>query len=143
LLELSKARGDYLLVGIHDDQTINAIKGSNHPLMNLQERVLSVLACKSVDEVVIGAPYSISAGMLDNGQRKIDVVVHGKTGTLPDLNGADPYDLPKSLGVYEEVDTGLEDMTSDNIISRILAHRQAYEERNRKKEAKEVRQLAL
>lgn len=109
--------------------------------MNLQERVLSVLACKWVDEVVIGAPYSISKEMLDNGQRRISVVVHGKVPSMPDLDGRDPYALPKELGVYEEVDTGLPEMTSDRIITRILAHRQAYEERNRKKEAKEVQQI--
>lgn len=141
LFQLAKAKGDYLLVGIHDDQTLNAIRGSNYPLMNLQERVLSVLACKWVDEVVIGAPYSISKAMIDNGQRKISVVVHGKVPASPDINGSDPYSVPKELGIYEEVDTELPEMTSERIIDRILAHRQAYEERNRKKEAKEVSQI--
>jgi hypothetical protein len=32
-------------------------------------------------------------------------------------------------------------MTSDRIITRILAHRSAFEERNRKKEAKEISQI--
>jgi ethanolamine-phosphate cytidylyltransferase len=45
-LQLAKNQGDYLLVGVHDDQTVNAVKGSNYPLMNLHERVLSVLACR-------------------------------------------------------------------------------------------------
>lgn len=109
--------------------------------MNLQERVLSVLACKWVDEVVIGAPYSITKEMLDNGQRRISFVVHGKIPSLPDLDGRDPYALPKEMGIYQEIDTELPDMTSERIITRILAHRQAYEERNRKKEAKEVKQI--
>lgn len=38
--------GDYLLVGVHDDQAVHAVKGSNYPIMNLHERVLSVLACR-------------------------------------------------------------------------------------------------
>lgn len=45
-LKRAKALGDFLIVGIHDDQTVNAIKGSNYPLMNLHERALSVLACR-------------------------------------------------------------------------------------------------
>lgn len=45
-LKRAKQLGDYLLVGIHDDQTVNAIKGSNYPVMNLHERVLSVLSCR-------------------------------------------------------------------------------------------------
>jgi ethanolamine-phosphate cytidylyltransferase len=45
-LKRAKALGDFLIVGVHEDQTVNAIKGSNYPLMNLHERALSVLACR-------------------------------------------------------------------------------------------------
>jgi ethanolamine-phosphate cytidylyltransferase len=38
-----------LIVGIHDDQTVNFHKGSNFPIMNLHERVLCVLSCKVSD----------------------------------------------------------------------------------------------
>lgn len=50
-LKRAKELGDFLVVGIHDDQTVNAIKGVNYPLMNLHERALSVLACRvSIDK---------------------------------------------------------------------------------------------
>lgn len=49
LLKETKKLGDYVLVGIHDDQTIHRIKGANYPIMNLQERVLSVLSCRVRD----------------------------------------------------------------------------------------------
>lgn len=45
-LKKAKSMGDYLLVGIHDDQIVNAVKGSNFPIMNIHERVLSVLSCR-------------------------------------------------------------------------------------------------
>jgi ethanolamine-phosphate cytidylyltransferase len=45
-LKQAKEKGDYLLVGVHDDGTVNNVRGSNYPIMNLHERVLSVLACK-------------------------------------------------------------------------------------------------
>lgn len=45
-LERAKAEGDYLIVGLHTDQVVNKRLGSNYPIMNLHERVLSVLACK-------------------------------------------------------------------------------------------------
>ncbi|RKP18555.1 Nucleotidylyl transferase, partial [Rozella allomycis CSF55] len=48
LLKKAKELGDYLLVGIHDDKTVNAIKGSNYPIMNVHERTLSVLSCRYV-----------------------------------------------------------------------------------------------
>lgn len=42
------------------DETVSYYKGKNFPLMSLHERVLMVLACKYVDDVVIGAPYEIT-----------------------------------------------------------------------------------
>ena len=42
-LKAAKAKGDYLIVGIHNDDLVNAHRGSNFPIMNLNERVLSVL----------------------------------------------------------------------------------------------------
>lgn len=50
-LEAASAHGDYLIVGLHTDPVVNRYKGSNYPIMNLHERVLSVLACKYVSEV--------------------------------------------------------------------------------------------
>lgn len=63
--------------------------------MNLNERVLSVLACKYVDEVVIGAPYIVTKDLMDHF--KVDLVVHGHTPVCPDDNGEDPYAVPKEL----------------------------------------------
>ena len=58
ILALKRARelGDFLIVGLYDDDVINQHKGSNYPILSLQERVLNVLAMKYVDEVIMGAP---------------------------------------------------------------------------------------
>ncbi|KAG0256782.1 Ethanolamine-phosphate cytidylyltransferase [Actinomortierella ambigua] len=134
-LKRAKQMGDYLLVGIHDDQTVNAIKGVNYPLMNLHERVLSVLACRYVDEVVIGAPYSVTDQVLEKVY-KVDLVVHGNTPSLKDLNGEDPYKLPKERGIYIEIENPQNSVTTESIIDRIIAHRKVYEDRQRRKEQK-------
>ena len=49
ILEEAKKLGDYLVVGVHPDREVNRIKGSNYPIMNLHERVLSVLSCRVRD----------------------------------------------------------------------------------------------
>jgi ethanolamine-phosphate cytidylyltransferase len=69
--------GDFLIVGLHTDPVVNMYKGSNYPIMNLQERVLSVLACKYVSEVVIGAPYVVTSDLIEHFN--ISVVAHGAT----------------------------------------------------------------
>ncbi|ORZ26392.1 hypothetical protein BCR41DRAFT_380199 [Lobosporangium transversale] len=136
-LKRAKQMGDYLLVGIHDDQTVNAIKGVNYPLMNLHERVLSVLACRYVDEVVIGAPYSVSDQVLEKVY-KVDLVVHGNTPSLNDTNGEDPYKIAKERNIYVEIDNPQNSVTTESIIERIITHRKIFEERQRRKAEKAI-----
>jgi rfaE bifunctional protein nucleotidyltransferase chain/domain len=52
-LELARAKGDVLIVGINSDASVRQLKGPNRPLIPQDERaeILSALAC--VDAVVI------------------------------------------------------------------------------------------
>ncbi|KAI8056814.1 hypothetical protein BDF22DRAFT_668064 [Syncephalis plumigaleata] len=134
-LKRAKELGDYLLVGVHDDATINRIKGSNYPLMNLHERVLSVLACRYVDEVIIGAPYSVTEDVLEK-VATVNIVGHGVAPAVPDIDGRDPYELPKKLGIYQQIVHDGEHMHTREIIRRIIEQRQLYEERQARKEVK-------
>ena len=52
--------GDYVIVGVHDDTEVNRVWGPRFPIMSLQERALSVLGCRFVDDVLIGPPVVIS-----------------------------------------------------------------------------------
>lgn len=42
-------------MGIHSDDDVSERRGPHQPIMSLHERSLSVLSCKYVDEVIIGA----------------------------------------------------------------------------------------
>lgn len=83
--------GDYLVVGLHPDNVITRYKGAKYPIMNLQERLLSLLACKFVDDVVIGAPYKVSVELLEHFN--VSLVVHGKKTPVVD----DPFTGEVSL----------------------------------------------
>ena len=63
--------------------------------MNLHERTLSVLACRYVSEVVIGAPYAVNKELMDHF--KVDLVLHGNTPISNDVDGSDPYAYPTSV----------------------------------------------
>lgn len=134
-LEKAQAQGDYLIVGLHTDPVVNRYKGSNYPIMNLHERVLSVLACKYVSEVVIGAPYAVTAELMDHF--KVNAVFHGTTPVMPDVDGFDPYVEPKRRGAFQILDSG-NSMTTQAIVERIIAHRLDFEARNEHKEQKEL-----
>lgn len=132
-LEKAAKEGDFLIVGLHTDPVVNRYKGSNYPIMNLHERVLSVLAYKYVDEVVIGAPYEVTKSLMDHF--KVDVVCHGET-KICDLDDNDPYDEPKRQGKFKIINSE-NSLTTEMLVQRILKRRLEYEERNKKKEKKE------
>jgi len=134
-LEKAKEHGTYLIVGLHTDPIVNRYKGFNYPIMNIHERTLSVLAYRCVDEVVIGAPYSVTKEMMDHFN--VAVVCHGATPVSLDLGGEDPYAEPKRQGKFVAVDSG-NSLTTEKLVERIVARRMDYEERNKKKEAKEI-----
>nr|CAD7586107.1 unnamed protein product [Timema genevievae] len=138
-LEKARDQGDYLIVGLHTDPIVNRYKGSNYPIMNLHERVLSVLACKYVSEVVIGAPYPVTKELMDHF--KVDIVCHGLTPIMPDIDGSDPYEVPKKMGKFMFLESG-NGMTTEKIVERIIQHRLEFENRNKRKEKKEIAAFA-
>ena len=71
-------------MGIHGDSVVNKRRGGNLPLMNLHERLLSVLGCKFTNDVLIDAPVEITPDMI--ASLRITEVVHG---TESDHNGVD------------------------------------------------------
>jgi len=138
ILKKAKSLGDYLIVGIYDDHAVNSIKGGNHPIMNLHERVLSVLSCRFVDEVIIGAPLQVSKEMIET--MRIKIVCCG-TVSSPEED-AMCYKIPADMGILKTVESP-STLTTTQVIQRIISNRLNYEERNRKKQEKEVAEIAL
>ncbi|GJV27500.1 ethanolamine-phosphate cytidylyltransferase-like protein [Tanacetum coccineum] len=101
ILKSARQLGDFLLVGLHTDQIVSEQRGIHFPLMHLHERSLSVLACRYVDEVIIGAPLEITKDMITTFN--ISLVVHGTVcESKSSFNGQpDPYSVPKSMVVGE------------------------------------------
>lgn len=116
-----------VVIGLHDDKTVNEYKGLNYPIMNLLERSLCVLQCKYVDCVVIGAPYAPTKTFLDKLPGPVLTVFHGPT--------------PVDSGVYDGVQSLLkqlpthkfDEMNTEFIVKRVLENKAAYEERQKRK----------
>ncbi|CAJ0606220.1 unnamed protein product [Cylicocyclus nassatus] len=114
-LEEAAKLGDYLIVGILSDQVVNKVKGSNYPIMSLHERVLTVLAFKPVNEVMIGVPYCVSDDIIQQ------------------FNISDAANLITILQ---------EEIHSKHQKEEGFIHRLDYERRNAKKEKKEAAAFA-
>jgi ethanolamine-phosphate cytidylyltransferase len=134
LLEQARKHGTYLIVGVHEDSAVNQVKGRNYPIMNLNERVLGVLSCRWVDEVVMGVPFAVTEDVLRS--LSVDVVVGGKRNEAHDK--IDPWELPKQRGIFIEADSG-SDLTTDGVIRRVMQHRDAFVERQKKKAVKDAK----
>jgi ethanolamine-phosphate cytidylyltransferase len=140
ILKAARALGDFLLVGLHPDSVITAHRGTHHPIMNLHERSLSVLACRYVDEVIIGAPWEVTKDLLTTFN--ISLVVHGTRAEPNDLaSEKDAYALPKAMGIYRTIES-TRDITTSTIIKRIWANHESYMARNEKKQKSEAAYLA-
>jgi len=135
LLREAKRLGDFLLVGVVDDDVVNSYKGENHPIMNLYERLLTVLSCRFVDEVVIGAPLQPTKEFLE--ALNVHIVVRGKDPLILLPDGSDPYKYVKEMGKYVEIDSNSQ-LSTSVIIERVANNWSMYSERNKKKEAKEI-----
>jgi len=143
----AKKMGDFLLVGVHDDATVKMIRGNGLPILNLYERTLSLLSCKYVDEVIIGAPFVITEDLIKS--MNVSVVAKGTVSDISNSNGhvttslecnqenvgsliACEYAVPKSLGILREFKS-TSSLTALSILKRICVQRQAFETRYDKK----------
>lgn len=135
ILRSARQLGDFLLVGIHSDQTLSEQRGS-HPIMHLHERSLSVLGCRYVDEVIIGAPWEVSQDMMTTFN--ISLVVHGTVAEGTCKGETDPYVVPKIMGIFQIIPSP-KDITTASVAKRIIDNLEAYKKRNLKKMASEDR----
>jgi ethanolamine-phosphate cytidylyltransferase len=69
--------------------------------------------------------------------KQVDLVCHGDTNVAPDVDGSDPYEEPKKQGKFKVVSSG-NALTTEKLVQRIVERRLDYENRNAKKEQKEL-----
>jgi len=117
VLAKAKKMCDYLIVGIHSDATVNEHLGTNLPIMNLHERVLSVLGCKFVDDVLIDSPYVVSSEMI--ASLKCNMIFRGTIGQQRNESEiAVRYQAAVDAGIYQEIESP-SPFHLDNIVDRI------------------------
>jgi ethanolamine-phosphate cytidylyltransferase len=114
---LGRSLGTQLVVGVNSDESIIECKGP--PLMNDQERLTMVSACKFVDEVVPGVPYIMNREYLEYVIEKynIDFVVHGDDPCIVD--GKDVYATAKQAGKFRTIPR-TEGVSTTDIVGRML-----------------------
>lgn len=129
-LKAAKSLGTFLVVGVYDDETVNRSRGGGHPIMNLHERCLSVLSCRYADEIIMGAPRTVTEDLLRS--MNVSVVTHGSVSEgkyMTRFGGeeaaeGDPLALAKAAGKFQAFQSP-SDLLVEHIIARVLQHRDA------------------
>ena len=137
-IHAAKAEGDFLYVGLWDDEMIKYYRGSRYPLQGMQERLLMALAMKDVDDVVIGAPYIITDDLIKS--LNIKKVVHVRTRedqVKPEFAHLDPFEVPKAQNIFVELPAVENDLTLEDIARRVEANRDQFENKFNKRKAKQ------
>ena len=75
LLEFAKSKGDLLIVGINDDQSVKRIKGNHRPIFSLKERMEVLKAIEYVEFII---PFSQDTPLeLIQQLYKLDILIKG------------------------------------------------------------------
>ena len=136
-LEAAKKFGDFLYVGLWDDEMVRYYKGSHYPIISLQERVLMCLACKHVDDVVIGAPFIITKDLLKslNIKKVVKIVDTAEDTVLKQYRDLDQFEAAREVGILEEVsiNDAFYDITTEALATRVLDNKAAFQKKFDKK----------
>jgi rfaE bifunctional protein nucleotidyltransferase chain/domain len=92
-LEDARARGDFLVVAVNDDESAEALKGKGHPVQPLEER-MELLACLWFVDYVTSFGEATAEGVL----RKMRPTIYAK-GTDYTLKTLPERDVVKELDV--------------------------------------------
>jgi cytidyltransferase-like protein len=110
----ARAFGDYLVVGILADESVEEYKRT--PILTLEERSKVISACRYVDEVILAPPLRPSKEWLK--EHDIDYVVHGDDFSKELLQ--DQYGSSLDLGIFRSVPY-TPGISSTQIIKRIVS----------------------
>jgi D-beta-D-heptose 7-phosphate kinase/D-beta-D-heptose 1-phosphate adenosyltransferase len=118
-LAQAKTRGDKLVVGLNNDDSISRLKGADRPINTLEERATVLTALAAVDWVIpFGSVEQNDTPAQLIQQLKPDVLVKGGDYKIEEIAGAD---FVLANGGSVEVLEFISDCSTSNVISKIKA----------------------
>ena len=113
-LEEAKSLGSKLVIGINTDDSVTHLKGKGRPIMNLEDRMLMLIALKPVDLVL---PFSEETPARLIKEISPNILVKGGDYTLDTIVGAE---YVESIGGEVKVLSFKDGYATSTIINKIL-----------------------
>ena len=89
------------------------------------------LACKHVDDIVIGAPFKITQDLITslNISKIVKIINTKEDSVLKKHDDIDQFEIPRKLGMLEEIsiDDDFYDMTTEKLAQRVYENKAAFE----------------
>lgn len=113
-------------MGIYGDKLVNQQMGRGLPLLNIHERVLGVLGCRFVDEVLIDAPYQVSPEMISS--LNLQQVIGWKDEDAEDQpkGSKDRYRFAEQTGIFMSLPSP-SNFRLERVVERIQKDQDSYE----------------
>jgi len=92
LFRQAKEFGNYLIVGVHSDKSVESYKRT--PVFNERDRYDLIQNCRLVDEVVKDAPLVLGRDFIE--KNSIDIVVHGDD---KNIHFEEQHKVPLEMGI--------------------------------------------
>lgn len=121
-LQLAKQLGDYLIVAVNTDESIQKLKGPHRPINHLEHRMTVLAGLDVVDWVV---PFADQTPERLLKMIKPDLLVKGRDYNLNQVVGAD---IVRAYGGEVRIVDSQTSATSTSIINRIMTHVQSEED---------------
>ncbi|CAK9016591.1 Ethanolamine-phosphate cytidylyltransferase (CTP:phosphoethanolamine cytidylyltransferase) (Phosphorylethanolamine cytidylyltransferase 1) [Durusdinium trenchii] len=138
VLSEAARQGDFLLVGLYSDETVRQHRGVA-PILSLLERALAVLSLRWVDDVILGAPWSISPELLTS--MNISAVVLGRAPGDPSTQDEERYRGARERGLLSEFESSFA-ISSAALKERLVSRSAELVQRNSKLLEKELNYIS-
>merc|ERR1712083_515395 len=118
---------------------VSQSKGSNFPVMSLNERILNVCACKWVDEVIIGAPRSVTRDLVKTWNIHVVArgVGHARNDGKVQTGVPEHFKIAHELKIHHEIQSKWPELCHETIVQRIIQSREVFLKRNKERARRE------
>jgi cytidyltransferase-like protein len=117
----------HLIVGVNSDEDTLKYKGPT--VMTYEERVKNISTCKYVDEQLHNVPWIITEEFMI--KNNIDYIAREGSPYISD--DQDIYSVPKKLGKFLPIINYSSEISTSELINRILKNYDTYYDRNKKR----------
>jgi len=126
ILKKAREEGTYLIAGVFSDAAVAYNLGEQHPVMTLNERMLSVIGCNLVDDVLFDAPLQVDDDMIASLEINVVITANNEPRWVKYTNR---QKTAQAKGILKIINLAEDALQVEDIVDRLNANRERYEKK--------------